>query len=139
MLVKRDFLVFVTKPQNINFQMSEIDDIFSKKPSSKTAASPTISVLEPSVQKKKKKGKKSAKILPSAAVEAASVPEVVVVVPDTKIETNLPEDEENWADSRGKMPRKKTDDGFNIYSQDELRIGLGGDTADCPFDCKCCY
>lgn len=34
---------------------------------------------------------------------------------------------------------RKTEDGFKIYTKEELKIGLGGDTEDCPFDCTCCY
>lgn len=29
--------------------------------------------------------------------------------------------------------------GMNIYSVDSLKIGKGGDTALCPFDCDCCF
>lgn len=32
-----------------------------------------------------------------------------------------------------------TEDGWKIYSLDELGVGKGGDTKDCPFDCNCCY
>mmetsp|Transcript_38584 Transcript_38584/g.46675 ORF Transcript_38584/g.46675 Transcript_38584/m.46675 type:complete len:155 (+) Transcript_38584:281-745(+) len=39
----------------------------------------------------------------------------------------------------GKGKRKKTDDGFLIYSVEEMNVGKGGDTPDCPFDCWCCY
>ena len=37
--------------------------------------------------------------------------------------------------------RKKTDDGFAIYTADELKIGLkgSGNTDKCPFDCDCCF
>lgn len=35
--------------------------------------------------------------------------------------------------------RRKTDDGYTIYKEDELNLGIGGDTGECPFDCKCCY
>ena len=38
-----------------------------------------------------------------------------------------------------KKPRKYTEDGLKIYTMDELKIGLGGDTPDCPFDCNCCF
>lgn len=37
--------------------------------------------------------------------------------------------------------RKKTDDGFTVYSAEELgfnKKGAGG-TALCPFDCDCCF
>lgn len=37
--------------------------------------------------------------------------------------------------------RKNTEEGFKIYTEDELRLGDGkvGETPDCPFDCDCCY
>ena len=36
--------------------------------------------------------------------------------------------------------RKYTEEGFPIYTMDELGLNgnAGGDTPDCPFDCKCC-
>lgn len=36
--------------------------------------------------------------------------------------------------------RKKTEEGWNIYSEVELKLDKkGGDTPLCPFDCTCCY
>ena len=35
--------------------------------------------------------------------------------------------------------RKKTNEGFAIYSEKELRIDQGGGTDLCPFDCNCCF
>ena len=35
--------------------------------------------------------------------------------------------------------RKKTNEGFAIYSEKELRINQGGGTDLCPFDCNCCF
>lgn len=35
--------------------------------------------------------------------------------------------------------RKRTEEGFLIYNQEELNIGKGGDTELCPFDCDCCF
>ena len=50
------------------------------------------------------------------------------------------QDDDGFFDSRGtNSKRKKTEEGFNIYHEDELKIGLGGDTENCPFDCTCCY
>ena len=49
------------------------------------------------------------------------------------------QDDDGFFDCRGTGPRKKTEEGFNIYHEDELKIGLGGDTPECPFDCTCCY
>jgi len=48
-----------------------------------------------------------------------------------------------FSDSRGKHSqsknRKTEKDWGSVYSPDELKIGEGGDTPDCPFDCKCCF
>ncbi|CAD7696280.1 unnamed protein product [Ostreobium quekettii] len=36
--------------------------------------------------------------------------------------------------------RKRTKEGYRVYGEDELRLGVeGGDTALCPFDCDCCF
>ena len=36
--------------------------------------------------------------------------------------------------------RKRTEEGYAIYGEDELGLGKkGGDTPLCPFDCDCCY
>ena len=34
---------------------------------------------------------------------------------------------------------KHTDDGLKIYNEDDLNIGKGGNTPECPFDCNCCF
>uniref|UniRef100_A0A7S0UUJ0 DUF1764 domain-containing protein n=1 Tax=Polytomella parva TaxID=51329 RepID=A0A7S0UUJ0_9CHLO len=39
-----------------------------------------------------------------------------------------------------KKGRKKTEEGYNIYTEDELGLGrAGGNTELCPFDCNCCF
>lgn len=40
-----------------------------------------------------------------------------------------------------KRSNKRTDEGFKIYTEEELRLGDGkqGNTSNCPFDCECCY
>jgi hypothetical protein len=36
--------------------------------------------------------------------------------------------------------RKKTEEGWKIYTEEELKLNKkGGDTPQCPFDCNCCY
>ncbi|KAI5118109.1 hypothetical protein M0805_003463 [Coniferiporia weirii] len=74
----------------------------------------------------KKSGTSDAKNLPSSA----------------KAKSRKDEDpeEEHFKDSRGSGPRKRTDDGFLVYKEDELGIkDEGGDTPLCPFDCNCCF
>jgi len=40
----------------------------------------------------------------------------------------------------GNRKQKTTEEGFKIYTVDELKIGQGeGDTDLCPFDCNCCF
>ncbi|GLD95716.1 hypothetical protein PINS_up004394 [Pythium insidiosum] len=36
-------------------------------------------------------------------------------------------------------PVRYDEDGLPIYTEASLQIGKGGDTADCPFDCWCCF
>uniref|UniRef100_A0A061RCL0 DUF1764-domain-containing protein n=1 Tax=Tetraselmis sp. GSL018 TaxID=582737 RepID=A0A061RCL0_9CHLO len=35
--------------------------------------------------------------------------------------------------------RKRTEEGFPIYNEEELKLNKGGDTDLCPFDCDCCF
>ncbi len=37
--------------------------------------------------------------------------------------------------------RKKTEEGFNVYTEEELGMGNpnAGNTDQCPFDCQCCF
>ncbi|GAA5873958.1 hypothetical protein JCM16303_002642 [Sporobolomyces ruberrimus] len=144
---------------------SEIDDIFAKKskpaPTASSTASGEAEVL--STAAKKKKGKK-AKEEPTADVvkeeetiaQPKKAPETVVDTSSvieaykpavaqankkakdmTEEEKKIAEEEQRFRDSRG--TRKKTEDGLPIYDTSELKIGLGGDTELCPFDCECCF
>ena len=36
-------------------------------------------------------------------------------------------------------PSGLTEEGFKIYKEKDLKIGKGGNTKDCPFDCECCF
>ncbi|KAI9595267.1 hypothetical protein BDF19DRAFT_82501 [Syncephalis fuscata] len=44
-----------------------------------------------------------------------------------------------FADTRGSQSSRYTEDGLPIYDAKLLRIGEGGDTDQCPFDCECCF
>ena len=44
---------------------------------------------------------------------------------------------DEFTDSRG-TARRRTEDGLRIFTAEELKLGQGGDTEDCPFDCQCC-
>ncbi|GAA5960816.1 hypothetical protein JCM3765_000827 [Sporobolomyces pararoseus] len=145
---------------------SEIDDIFAKKskPASTSTSAPAEGTSSASSSKnKKKKGKKSEEAVAPEAVkeeetiaQPKKVPETVVdtsktiesynpaaerntkrVKDMTEEEKKAAEEERQFRDSRG--TRKKTEDGLPIYDTSELKIGLGGDTELCPFDCECCF
>ncbi|GAA6019154.1 hypothetical protein JCM11491_002866 [Sporobolomyces phaffii] len=142
---------------------SEIDDIFAKKPKAAQSTTPAEAAATAATKSKKKK-KEGAKL----AVEPAVADEVVPIaqpkkVPETFVDTSsvieaykpaeaqvtkkakdmtdeekkAAEEEQRFRDSRG--TRKKTEDGLPIYDTSELKIGLGGDTELCPFDCECCF
>lgn len=51
------------------------------------------------------------------------------------------EDEEGRFTDLPCRSRKKTEDGMNIYTEEELGFSKssGGDTPLCPFDCDCCF
>lgn len=70
-----------------------------------------------------------------APVEEVPVPKPVKIAPP-KVD-----DDDDFGDSRGLKKRKRptTEEGYPIYTDKEMKIGLGGDTPDCPFDCWCCY
>ncbi|CAE6397399.1 unnamed protein product [Rhizoctonia solani] len=54
--------------------------------------------------------------------------------------TAIDSDDERFRDSRGTGPRRKTEEGYLIYKEDELGINdEAGDTPLCPFDCDCCF
>ncbi|KAI8050296.1 hypothetical protein BDF22DRAFT_696484, partial [Syncephalis plumigaleata] len=48
-------------------------------------------------------------------------------------------DDDTFADTRGSQSSRYTEDGLPIYDAKILRIGEGGDTDQCPFDCECCF
>lgn len=42
--------------------------------------------------------------------------------------------------SSAKGGQRSTQDGYKIYSEEDLKLSSrGGTTKDCPFDCECCY
>ncbi|KDE06218.1 hypothetical protein MVLG_03497 [Microbotryum lychnidis-dioicae p1A1 Lamole] len=69
---------------------------------------------------------------PSSAIERYRPP------PMGGVAHKLDEEELKFRDSRGDT-RKRTEEGYPIYDTKELKIGLGGGTPDCPFDCQCCF
>lgn len=52
--------------------------------------------------------------------------------------SSFADDLDDFTDSRGTSARKRTEDGLRIFTAEELKLGQGGDTPLCPFDCDCC-
>ncbi|KAF6264333.1 hypothetical protein COO60DRAFT_1698379 [Scenedesmus sp. NREL 46B-D3] len=109
----------------------EIDEIFGK--SSKKAPSAAAANAEDNEE---------------AAAEAAADPQelqqLAKQVEEARRQAKRPKVEGSkddiFGESTGKA-RKRTDEGYAIYGEDELGLGKkgGGDTPLCPFDCDCCY
>ncbi|KAJ7630740.1 hypothetical protein FB45DRAFT_916447 [Roridomyces roridus] len=124
--------------------MSEIDDIFAKRPV------PSTSAVPPPKKKSKTKAKAPSPVSSSSSSSKKRPAPETILDPSTrppppkKVKVDKPpvdqkEETEKFKDSRGSGPRRKTEEGWSIYKEDELGIGdEGGDTPLCPFDCDCC-
>jgi len=122
--------------------MSEIDDIFAKRPAS-------TSVVPPKEEQKKRRTKqKQAPEMKTSELSSNKRPAPETVVDPSshtaplqkKSKVRADKDIDKFKDSRGNGPRRKTEEGWLIYKEDELGINdVGGDTPLCPFDCECCF
>lgn len=150
----------VKKPEPAAKDSTEIDDLFSALSSAKKAKT------EPSA--KKSKSEKDATDTPKDSTEVtlseledleseddeytgddSDAAEVVKGTPyDPKKDDAFPATaavasmpDSDFFDSRGlkRKTRALTEDGFPIFTPNELKIGMGGGTDLCPFDCNCCY
>lgn len=137
--------------KNVTTPSSEIDDIFTCK--AKTTILQTNQHSSSDHKQKRRKKKRSETQNP----EPKRPPPEIVLDPSTQpshtirhdsaaptkkkrkiVETKV--DQEKFTDSRGTGPRRKTDEGFAIYKEDELGIKAeAGGTPLCPFDCDCCF
>lgn len=63
------------------------------------------------------------------------------IFPATSVPTASIAVDSDFFDSRGlkRKTRALTEDGYPIYTPVELKIGMGGGTDLCPFDCNCCF
>ncbi|KAJ1971682.1 hypothetical protein H4R35_005119 [Dimargaris xerosporica] len=123
---------------------SEIDDIFSTK------KGPTDDTATPAAKRAKLAGdsaahhadtkapatggaKRSIRVVgPSYVPPAISTSEQSAKIP-------LVQNDDGFFDSRGSGKKRFTEDGYPLYTVEDLQIGLGGDTPDCPFGCQCCF
>jgi len=117
------------KPETKKETLNEIDEIFAKTKKTKTRDS---------------KGSKPAKnISPDRHKDenehdVKGSNEVNDNVKKKKKTKKL--DGEEWRDPPTR-PRRKTNDGFTVYSAEELGFNKkdAGGTSLCPFDCDCCF
>lgn len=97
---------------------SEIDDLFAKK--KKVIAKPVNLEDKP----RKTADKKTNEVKPPVKAPAQDTKDAAV--------------KDSTKEKKPKAARF-TEEGFRIYSTEDLNIGKGGDTKDCPFDCNCCF
>ncbi|KAG9125606.1 hypothetical protein FRC07_006925 [Ceratobasidium sp. 392] len=134
--------------------MGEIDDIFAGKSKSKGKAKeveedPPKDPVS-SKRKKKKKRKVDAEEPPAEPTEVAPVAGEKRKLPETVVDPSLAaepkskkskavkkdknsvatraenSDDQRFKDSRGTGPRRRTEEGYAIYKEDELGIGMEG-------------
>ncbi|KAH9937576.1 uncharacterized protein B0H18DRAFT_202220 [Fomitopsis serialis] len=144
---------------------SEIDDIFAAKPKATVpAASSSTQPPKKSKKKKDKSAKRKREaedgddepqpakrrvpetvldpsvtptpVGPPKSIKAAKLEKLAAgTAVAKKTRSKNKEDEARFKDSRGNGPRRKTEEGFAIFKEDELGISNeGGDTPLCPFD-----
>lgn len=125
--------------------MHEIDAIFRSKttPNNLTERTPLSTPVPAQGTVKKSKNKKNKKSQQQLKKWAVSNVQVETIDHSTTASQKFahikPVDDDVFGETRSNA-RLKTDDGFQIYTDKELKIGEGeGDTKDCPFDCWCCF
>ncbi|KAJ1912247.1 hypothetical protein IWQ60_009752 [Tieghemiomyces parasiticus] len=101
---------------------TEIDDIFASKPK-RTAIDDNDAASSGDKSGRKRSADTDSPAEPAKRQQAA--------VP--------PPDDDGFFDTRGRRSKRQTEDGLPLFSLDDLKIGQGQDTPDCPFDCECCY
>ena len=87
--------------------------------------------------KKKKQEVKEVEATEKPAAEITEAKKAKLQKKLLKIQRKQAQEERRQEEGAGK--RKVTADGYKVYSLEELNVGKGGDTADCPFDCDCCF
>ncbi|EJU03479.1 hypothetical protein DACRYDRAFT_105640, partial [Dacryopinax primogenitus] len=86
-------------------------------PEPKPLKRPAETIVDPSLPRLSKKPKFSSNPLTNASLTTKSKP---------RKKPELDEEERAFRDSRGNEPRRKTEEGWNVYKEDELGIGKEG-------------
>lgn len=150
-------LAKMAKPQKAKVDTTEIDDLFSvfqqKKPATEAKAEPAEKEPETESLDENEDISTSETDYDEDSGDEVSGPEDSVPLKkgipydanrdDFAVQDSGAKSDEDsdFFDSRGRKRKARplTEDGLPIYTTKELRIGLGGDTDLCPFDCNCCY
>lgn len=115
---------------------SEIDEIFAAKPKGKAAGGGGSTAAGGG-------GGSGAAAADGGGADAGALAELAQQVKAAREKAKKPKVEGSKDDIFGAAAgkgRKKTEEGFAIYTEDELGFGKkGGDTDLCPFDCDCCF
>jgi len=132
--------------------MSEIDDIFASKPTSKKKQQqkPSTSSFPQSKPKSVEESSCKKRPLPETVVDVSadlagpSKRRKKNTIPNKNSKLNETKKNPNkitgFEDSRGSDDRRKTEEGWLVYKEHELGLNSeGGDTPLCPFDCNCCF
>eukprot|EP00002_Diphylleia_rotans_P002502 TRINITY_DN11576_c0_g1_i1.p1 TRINITY_DN11576_c0_g1~~TRINITY_DN11576_c0_g1_i1.p1 ORF type:complete len:188 (+),score=44.95 TRINITY_DN11576_c0_g1_i1:60-623(+) len=123
---------------------NELDDIFSAAKRKSRDDEATISNVhnQHTSKKKKKKGVREEVIVAKDASKDSSNSNTAASDSKPKLAPGraFQKQDDDYADVRGESAKgRKIVDGLKVYTEDELKIGRGGDTDLCPFDCDCCF
>lgn len=121
-----------------------------KKPDSATTPKPASTPTKDGavVKKTKKKTPKKNDDLDDIFNNLTASKKAARKAKKSKTKTKTPEktaavqEDDDFANVRGAgTSRPTTSDGLKIYTEEELGLNnpLAGTTADCPFDCDCCF
>jgi len=73
-------------------------------------------------------------------IEKEAADEISKIFENAPKKPPKPRKEKQKVEKPAKPKKKfKIQDGLKIYTEESLKIGRGGTTKDCPFDCKCCF
>eukprot|EP00924_Labyrinthula_sp_SR-Ha-C_P003949 snap_masked-scaffold_3-processed-gene-9.5-mRNA-1 protein AED:0.11 eAED:0.12 QI:0/-1/0/1/-1/1/1/0/129 len=118
------------KKKTLDTKSNEIDDIFS--------LNKDTNVLTQSNQNNEKRSVKTIKKLTEEQeLLQPRKKQKKTVSQSLHSQKNILPSGTNEVEIKGKRFDQKL--GLNVYTEEALRIGQGGGTKDCPFDCQCCF
>jgi len=110
-----------------------IDELFSKKSRKIHKESKSVEQKSDRAKQRKSEADNSKKINKSEKPEEKGIQ---ILDPLASAKSKLQSEQKVQQKENG---RRYTEDGLPIYTMEELKMGQGGNTEDCPFDCDCCF